>query len=200
MKSLMTLLAVTAILGALPAAAEDDPVPMAASPQDLQPSEPSGPPPVQGPASTGQWVYTSEYGWVWMPYGSAYTYVPPDDSTPSMYVYYPDFGWCWLIAPWLWGLGPAPFFGVLGPRWYGWYGHGLGRWYGYQGRYRYWGSGGRGYWTGGRRVGVDRGYEGTFQGGFRSGPVVRGGLPSGSVMRGGPRPGPGCPVGPGPVP
>src|SRR4051812_25628130 len=26
----------------------------------------------QGPA-TGQWVYTQQYGWVWMPYGDQYT-------------------------------------------------------------------------------------------------------------------------------
>jgi hypothetical protein len=24
----------------------------------------------------GQWVYTQQYGWVWMPYGSQYTYEP----------------------------------------------------------------------------------------------------------------------------
>ena len=115
----MGLLSVMAILGALPAAAEDDPVLLQASTQDIQAPEPSEPPPAQAPASTGQWVYTSEYGWVWMPYSSTYTYAPPDGSTPSMYVYYPDFGWCWLVAPWLWGLGPSPFFGVLGPGWYG---------------------------------------------------------------------------------
>jgi hypothetical protein len=186
----LILLSLVAVLGTLPAAAGDEPVLLQASTQDIQPPEPSEPPPAQAPASTGQWVYTSEYGWVWMPYSSVYTYAPPDGSTPSMFVYYPDFGWCWLVAPWLWGLGPAPFFGVLGPGWYGWYGHGLGRWYGYQGRYRYWGSGGRAYWNGGRWVGVNRGRAGTFQGGYRSGSMVRGGSPSGSMMRGGSPSGP----------
>ena len=60
MKNLMGLLSVMAILGALPAAAEDDPVLLQASTQDIQAPEPSEPPPAQAPASTGQWVYTSE--------------------------------------------------------------------------------------------------------------------------------------------
>lgn len=179
MKSLIGLLSLAAILGALPAAAGDDPDPLMISDQDMQPSEPSEPPPAQAPSGLGQWVYTSEYGWVWMPYGDQYSYAPPDGSMPDMYVYYPVYGWCWLVAPWLWGLGPAPFFGVLGPRWYGWYGHGLGRWYGYQGRQNYWGPGGR---AGG---GANRGFAGTFQGGSRPGSMVRGGVRSGSVMRGG---------------
>ena len=25
----------------------------------------------------GQWIYTQQYGWIWMPYGDAYAYVPP---------------------------------------------------------------------------------------------------------------------------
>lgn len=118
----------------------------------------------------------------------------PDGSTPNMYVYGPNFGWCWVVGPWLWGWGPKPFFGAIGPRRYGWYGHGLGRWYGYQGRYSRLGPGGRAY-TGGPRVGVNRSYGSTFwggsqigsieRGGFRSGPVERGGFRYGSIERGG---------------
>jgi hypothetical protein len=37
----------------------------------------------------GQWVYTQQYGWVWMPYGDAYSYVPPDgQGQPYEYVVY----------------------------------------------------------------------------------------------------------------
>jgi hypothetical protein len=97
-------------------------------------AEPQPPPSVSvapGPAS-GQWVYTSQYGWVWMPYGSAYTYAPAG-AYPDMYVYFPSYGWRWVVAPWVWGIGPRPYFGVYGWARYGWYGHGFGRWYGFRG-------------------------------------------------------------------
>jgi hypothetical protein len=83
----------------------------------------------------GQWVYTSQYGWVWMPYGDAYTYVPPDGAgEPSMYVYYAGYGWTWIAAPWVWGYGPWPWFGAAGPYGFGWYGYG---WWRQPWRYRY---------------------------------------------------------------
>ncbi len=122
------------------------------------PAPPSGEPEAseQQVASTGQWVYTDQYGWVWMPYGDAYSYVPPNGAVPDMYVYYPAVGWCWLVAPWLWGWGPMPFFGVYGPWHFGWYGHGYGRWHGFVGHYGNVGWGGRGYWHGGQWHGYDR--------------------------------------------
>src|SRR5512140_1385165 len=44
----------------------------------------------------GQWVYTDQYGWVWMPYGDAYTSVPADGyGEPYMYLYEPAYGWTW---------------------------------------------------------------------------------------------------------
>ncbi|HVO18748.1 MAG TPA: hypothetical protein VMU15_05800 [Anaeromyxobacter sp.] len=80
------------------------------------------------PASTGQWIYTQQYGWVWSPYGDAYSYVPPGgEGEPYEYVYYPDYGWMWLAAPWIWGIGPWPWFGVYGAVHFGWYGHGWWR-------------------------------------------------------------------------
>ena len=80
------------------------------------------------PASAGQWVYTQQYGWVWMPYGDAYSYVPPDgEGEPYEYVYYPAYGWTWVVAPWIWGFGPWPYFGVFGPAHFGWFGHGWWR-------------------------------------------------------------------------
>jgi hypothetical protein len=77
-------------------------------------------------APAGQWVYTEQYGWIWMPYGDAYSYVPPDAGEPYEYVYYPAYGWTWVVAPWIWGYGPWPYFGIYGAASFGWYG--LGYW------------------------------------------------------------------------
>ncbi len=107
-------------------------------------------------APTGQWVYTDQYGWVWMPYGDAYSYVPSNGAEPDMYVYYPSVGWCWVVAPWLWGFGPLPFFGIYGPWHFGWYGHGYGHWYGFANHYGNAGWGVRGYWHGGQWHGYNR--------------------------------------------
>jgi hypothetical protein len=109
----------------LPAPAETPPPPPQTRPQ----------PPVQEqapaaqPMPQGQWVYTTQYGWVWMPYSDAYTYVPPNGyGQPYAYVYYPTYGWTWIVAPWVWGWGPWPFFGAVGPVHFGWFGHGWWRW------------------------------------------------------------------------
>jgi hypothetical protein len=78
---------------------------------------------IQPPAvPSGQWVNTWQYGWVWMPYGAPYTAVY--GSQPVMYVYGPVFGWTWVAAPWVWGWGPWPYFGVAGYAHFCWYGHG----------------------------------------------------------------------------
>ena len=70
----------------------------------------------QPQASSGQWVYTEQYGWVWMPYGNQYTYEGTAyGSEPYAYVYYPTYGWTWLAAPWVWGWGAYPYFGGVGP-------------------------------------------------------------------------------------
>jgi hypothetical protein len=81
-------------------------------------------------SSSGQWVWTDQYGWIWMPYGNAYTYLPAG-AYPDMYVYFPAYGWRWCVAPWVWGVGPRPYFGVYGWARFGWYGHGYGHWYGF---------------------------------------------------------------------
>jgi hypothetical protein len=107
----------------------------------------------EAPAS-GQWVYTGQYGWVWMPYGDSYTYQPTDGGAPDMYVYYPTVGWCWVVAPWVWGWGAQPYFGIYGTGRFGWYGYGYGHWYGFRGPYANWS--GRGYWNGGRWYGAGR--------------------------------------------
>jgi hypothetical protein len=93
----------------------------------------ASPPTAVAPAApSGQWVWTDQYGWIWMPYGTAYTYLPVG-AYPDMYVYFPAYGWRWCVAPWVWGIGPRPFFGVYGWARFGWYGRGYGRWYGFHG-------------------------------------------------------------------
>ena len=119
------------------------------------PAAPPSPPPEQENASVaapeassqGQWTYTDQYGWIWAPYADSYVYVPKSGAVPQMYVYSPSVGWTWVVAPWVWGLGPRPYF-VFGTSRYVWWGRGFGRWYGFAPRYVTWGP--RGYWAGGR--------------------------------------------------
>ncbi len=163
------------------AASESDPQPV--QPSSPTPTNAPPPPPTEAPvppsndtqastqevAPTGQWVYTDQYGWIWMPYGDAYSYVPPSGDLPDMYVYYPTAGWCWVVAPWLWGFGPMPFFGIYGPWYFGWYGHGYGHWYGFENHHGYAGWNGRGYWQGGRWHGhnqVSPGYRMSSHGSY----------------------------------
>ena len=116
--------------------ATPDGPPTEVTPQGAPPASQPPPPPATVPApplassespapsasDTGQWVYTSQYGWVWMAYGDQYVYTPADEtSDPYEYVYYPAQGWVWLVAPWVWGVGPLPWFGSVGPWHYHWY-------------------------------------------------------------------------------
>jgi hypothetical protein len=148
-----------------------DPPPTQATPPMPPPSSvpplpgtPPAPPPEQEAAAPapgvavttqssgqGQWVFTDQYGWIWMPYGQSFTYLPTTGAVPQMYVYYPAVGWSWVVAPWVWGLGRQPYFGVIGPAHYVWWGRGLGHWYGFRGDYARWA--GRGYYAGGRWYG-----------------------------------------------
>ena len=145
------------------------PPPEAAPMQGVNPAEPqpseAPPPPPQAPtvapppataqsaSPTGQWVYTSQYGWLWMPYAEQYTYVPSDPQVyPDMYVYYPVYGWRWVVAPWVYGYGPAPYWGIWGPHYFVWYSHpwfrvgGYWGWGGYHGWGYYHGWIGPHYW------------------------------------------------------
>jgi hypothetical protein len=147
---------------------------------DSTPAQPAEPPPttppppaqVRGPTTpAGQWIYTDQYGWIWMPYSDGYTYVPPDGyGEPYAYVYYPLYGWTWLAAPWVWGFGPWPYFGYYGPARFAWYGHG---WWRNPSRWSYVPSrpGPRTLptWRGSAGYGVSRPAP------FRGGAVVRGG-------------------------
>lgn len=49
---------------------------------------------------TGQWVYTTDRGWIWVPAGSTTTLV---EGVPYAYLYTPAYGWTWYISPWGWG-------------------------------------------------------------------------------------------------
>jgi hypothetical protein len=70
----------------------------------------------------GQWIYTGQYGWVYMPYGDEYLYTTmAAGAYPYAYVYYPSHGWRWLTAPWVLGGGPHPYFGPRGALAFGWY-------------------------------------------------------------------------------
>ena len=180
-----------------PTAAPDQPPPAPAFQPPAPPVQSQARPQVQQPvvasqaAGGGQWVYTSEYGWIWMPYGNQYTYEgSANDAYPYSYVYYPSYGWTWLAAPWIWGWGAYPYFGPRGPMGFGWYaglyragygwggyrggghgGYGLGGGYragnGYGGGYR--GAGGY-HAVGGYRGGVGGGgYHGGFGGGSHGG-------------------------------
>ena len=46
---------------------------------------------------TGQWVFTDEQGWVWVPAGASTQTI---DNVPYTYLYTPAAGWTWYISPW----------------------------------------------------------------------------------------------------
>jgi hypothetical protein len=66
-----------------------------------------GAPPPPDPSSfvqtypTGQWVYLSGQGWVWIPNDTTATDM---DGVPYSYLYTPAYGWTWYVSPW--GVGP----------------------------------------------------------------------------------------------
>ena len=123
-------------------AVPDSGAPTSEAPTEQPPAPPAQDPDVSGQAygsasaPPGQWVYTQQYGWIWMPYADAYAYVPPDGyGSPYAYVYYATGGsWTWIAAPWIWGVGPWPFFGAFGPARFAWYGHG---WWRHPSRWHY---------------------------------------------------------------
>jgi len=80
----------------------------------------SAAPVVEG--TDGQWVSTQQYGWIWIPYAQADTYVSPVGS-PYEHVCPPAVGWNWVYAPWVLSWGPEPYWGVYGRRRFGWYSH-----------------------------------------------------------------------------
>ncbi len=127
-------------------------------------------------SSGGQWMYTGQYGWLYMPYGSAYTSPIYAGSIPNQYAYYPGYGWRWLSAPWVVGWGAHPYFGRWGYSHFGWYRPS------YYGRYGFRGYGVHSVY-GGYRGGVYGGYRGGY-GGYHG--AVYGARPGGyGAYRGG---------------
>ena len=141
-KFFVTPLALLLLLGAPAARAQAEsgtasettnPPPAVAPPSSPpQTAIPAPPPPPQGPSAAqtpapavpdGQWTYTSQYGWLWIPYGQPYTYVYTGSDVSYEYVYYPAFGWCWVSSPWVFGIGPSPYWGVHGRVGFAWYAH-----------------------------------------------------------------------------
>jgi hypothetical protein len=109
--------------------------PNAPAPNLQPPAPPSNPPPPQAQqfqpqpqvqaSASGQWVYTQQRGWLWMPYGDQYVYAPPAVAGtvvyPYEYVYAPAYGWTWVSAPWVWGWGPRVYFSIGGPVRFAWW-------------------------------------------------------------------------------
>lgn len=61
------------------------------------------PPPASAwtkPFPGGQWVYTAEYGWLWIPETSSPVAV---DGVPYVFLYTPAYGWTWYVCPWGFG-------------------------------------------------------------------------------------------------
>lgn len=72
--------------------------------------------------ANGQWVFTAQYGWLWMPYAIRYVHEPSANGAhPQAFVYHPTHGWTWVPAPWIWGWGVMPFYGSAGPWHFAWY-------------------------------------------------------------------------------
>lgn len=99
--------------------------PPTAPPQVLPPPPPAQPPQTAyapaapaapAPVPEGEWVFTQQYGWVWMPYAGDYVSVPQvAGALPQAYVYAPAYGWSWVAAPWVFHWGVRPYWGARGP-------------------------------------------------------------------------------------
>ncbi len=161
-----------------PAPSETTPPPYQGGPPPYQ-ATPAPPAPQPAAAPAGEWVYTSEYGWLYMPFARRFVYVPPDPQVfPEEYVYYPAYGWRWVVAPWVYGYGPQPRWGPGGPTVFVWYARPWFRVGGYWGWGAYRGWGGYRGWIG-PRVWGPRGWVGappyyrTGVGHARPAPVFR---------------------------
>jgi hypothetical protein len=82
------------------------------------------------PLPSGQWVFTQEYGWLWMPHHQRYAQVIENparrfgySAVAYEYVYCPVLGWHWVVAPWVLRFGAVPYWGTSGPERFAWYAH-----------------------------------------------------------------------------
>jgi len=207
MKTSLRIVALFASLSLLPFVA----VATDYAPQPVQPTEAAPtwipPPPteidvtsgeevvVQQAAPAGQWVFTSQYGWVWMPHGNSFTFLPTNGAAPNMFVFYPAVGWSWVVAPWVWGWGAMPWFGFAGWGGYPWYGFGFGRWHGFARPFAHAGWNSGRYWQGGRWNSVGPGHPAPPRPGYGASNRPGGAVPPGPRAGGAPPPrtGPGAP-------
>jgi hypothetical protein len=135
MKKLPLFVALMLGTGAFAQTMPSTPPPSNAPPSSQPPPPPTSPPPTAqpmephagvanstpgSPGVPGEWVNTNQYGWVWVPYDQQYTHVVEDSGVAYEFVYYPSFGWRWVVAPWVLGIGPGPYF-MHGPRRFAWY-------------------------------------------------------------------------------
>lgn len=106
------------------------PAPQQSPPQQYAPAPQQYTPPPPQPAQpaanswvysypSGQWVYSSDRGWIWVPAGASATLV---DGVPYTYLYTAGSGWNWYVSPW--GFGPYRFGAWARRPWYppGWRG------------------------------------------------------------------------------
>jgi hypothetical protein len=142
-----------------------DPPAQQAPPVTEQTPAEAQPQPVQS-VPQGRWVWTEEYGWIWVPAGAT---THPVGGEPYVYIYTPLYGWTWYASPWGWGpyyygvwahrpwawrYAPHVWYGRgwVAPRFHAYYGARLGgHWGGYRGYGGFRGGGVRGGFHGGRR-------------------------------------------------
>ena len=82
---------------------------------------PTGSPPVpeqETAVPKGDWVMTSQYGWLYLPFSKRYASVVGESGW--LYAFGPLRGWHWLEAPWLLGKGPAPRFNMANEERFAW--------------------------------------------------------------------------------
>jgi len=108
----------------IPPESQPPPPPPVAPPiaQPIEPPQVAADAPPPPPDVSGEWVYTAQYGWIWVPYAQAYTHVMENSGVAYEFVYYPRFGWRWVLSPWVFALGPRPYF-AHGPVRFAWYAH-----------------------------------------------------------------------------
>lgn len=147
------------------------------APVVVQYSAPQGPQVAPGPGGgQGQWVFTTQYGWIWTPYAQNYTYVDQVGELALTYAFYPSYGWRWLPSPWVLGFGPTPYWGSFGYSAYAWHAR---PWFSV-GVYRpsiwqRWGQPYGGYNAYGAGYRHAYGYNGAYGG--RPGPIISGPRP-----------------------
>jgi hypothetical protein len=190
------------------ATSKTTPVEQQAAPTGPSADDDSAPPPpdtsdsdaTDDVAASGQWVNTTDNGWIWVPAGTTSYSI---DGIPTAYFYTPSYGWSWYAAPW--GAGPFVYGAWAGRPWphgfrawargpYGWgwrtgigFGHGYVG-YGHAGwhfRGGFWGH--DGVWHAGRgwdgwRSG--RGWYGGGHGAWRGGAHVSGHVGASVHVRG----------------